>query len=77
MKVKLQLEMGDEEGDEDMEDDAVPKNKPKKSHPLYAVKHKYDQWIKQIPVIGFNSAKYDINIIKNKSGTNIEPNRPH
>ena len=64
LKVKLQLEMEDEEGDEDMEDDAVPKNKPKKSHPLYAVKHKYDQWIKQIPVIGFNSAKYDINIIK-------------
>ena len=65
LKMKLQLEMEDEDGDEEMANEETrDESKMKKSHPLHAVKLKYDQWIKQIPVIGFNSAKYDINIIK-------------
>ena len=32
----------------------------KKSHPLHTVKVKYEQWMAQIPVIEFNSGKYDI-----------------
>ena len=65
LKMKLQLEMEDEDGDEEMANEETrDESKMKKSHPLHAVKLKYDKWIKQIPVIGFNSAKYDINIIK-------------
>ena len=38
--------------------------KEKKSHPLAVLKFKYEQWMMQMPVIGFNSAKYDINMVK-------------
>ena len=39
-------------------------HREEKSHPLYKTKLKYDTWMKEIPVIGFNSGKYDINLIK-------------
>ena len=36
----------------------------KKTHPLAVLKLKYEQWMTQIPVIGFNSGKYDVNVVK-------------
>ena len=52
------IDMLDEEaGDEEQQ-------KEKKSHPLVTVKAMYDKWINEIPVIGFNSGKYDINVVK-------------
>ena len=36
----------------------------KRNHPLVKVKAKYDAWMNEIPVVGFNSGKYDVNIIK-------------
>ena len=41
-----------------------PEKKEKKSHPLAVLKFKYEQWMMQIPVVGFNSGKYDINMVK-------------
>ena len=35
-----------------------------KRHPLDRVKKKYEDWLKQMPVIGFNSGSYDLNLIK-------------
>ena len=31
---------------------------------IESVKNKFIKWIEQVPVVGFNSARYDINIIK-------------
>ena len=33
-------------------------------HPLEKVKESYESWLKQIPVLGFNSGSYDLNLIK-------------
>ena len=66
LQQKLQLEENKEDTDDDVNMDETEKygDKEKKSHPLYAVKLKYEQWMTQIPVIGFNSGKYDINMVK-------------
>lgn len=37
---------------------------PYKTHPLVALKIRYLRWIHQVPVVGFNSGKYDLNLIK-------------
>ena len=34
------------------------------SHPLVTLKERFLKWIYQVPVIGFNSGKYDLNLIK-------------
>ena len=64
----LQQKQQLEENKEDTNDDDVimdeTEDKEKKSHPLYTVKLKYEQWMTQIPMIGFNSGKYDINMVK-------------
>ena len=52
--------------DTEMIDETTEKleKKEKKSHPLAVMKFKYEQWMMQMPVIGFNSAEYDINMVK-------------
>ena len=63
--TKEQLELREDEEMMDMEAAETVKEKKKKStHPLERVKIMYDKWIQEIPVIGFNSGKYDINVIK-------------
>ena len=42
--------------DEAMDEDANDKREEKKAHPLAGLKMKYEQWMTEIPVIGFNSA---------------------
>ena len=66
LQQKQQLEDSTNEEDVDMTDETTeePEKKEKKSHPLAVLKFKYEQWMMQIPVIGFNSAKYDINMVK-------------
>ena len=66
LQQKQQLEENEENTDDDvvMDETEESGDKGKKSHPLYAVKLKYEQWMTQIPVIGFNSGKYDINMVK-------------
>ena len=66
LQQKQQLEENEENTDDDVVMDATEESgdKGKESHPLYAVKLKYEHWMTQIPVIGFNSGKYDINMVK-------------
>ena len=63
--TKQQLEGADPDIDmldEEAEDEE--QQKEKKSHPFVTVKAMYDKCINEIPVIGFNLGKYDINVIK-------------
>ena len=66
LQQKQQLEENEENTDDGvvMDETEESGDKGKKSHPLYAVKLKYEHWMTQIPVIGFNSGKYDINMVK-------------
>ena len=61
-KQQLEENKGDTSDDDVIMDET--EDKEKKSHPLYTVKLKYEQWMMQIPMIGFNSGKYDINMAK-------------
>ena len=48
-----------------MNEEVKEKEPPKKKcHPLAKVKAMYDAWMNEIPVVGFNSGKYDVNVIK-------------
>ena len=66
LQEKQQLEVSTNEEDIDMTDETAeePEKKGMKSHPLAVLKSKYDQWMTEMPVIGFNSAKYDVNMVK-------------
>ena len=46
------------------QDGELEEQRPKKTHPLLQIKLKYETWMREIPVIGFNSGKYDINMVK-------------
>ena len=62
---KLKLEGNEEEDSEEITaKEEYAKPRPKKTHPLMHLKMKYDTWMREMPVIGFNSEKYDINLIK-------------
>ncbi len=39
-------------------------NKQEQKHPLDVLKHKYEAWMAEIPTIGFNSQRYDLNLVK-------------
>ena len=60
---KEQLETLEENAME-VEDTGGEEETDKKPHPLARVKVMYEKWMKEIPVIGFNSGKYDINVTK-------------
>ena len=64
VQQKQQLELNEEDVDMTDETTEEPEKKEKKSHPLAVLKFKYEQWMMQIPVVGFNSGKYDINMVK-------------
>ena len=65
LQQKQQLEENKESPDDVIMDETEESgDKVKKSHPLAMLKCKYEQWMTQIPVIGFNSGKYDINMVK-------------
>ena len=62
-KIKLEGNV-DEDPDEIIPEEEKTKQHQKKIHPLLCLKMKYDTWMTEIPVIGFNSGNYDINLIK-------------
>ena len=67
LKEKQQLEAPTAtEEDIDMTDETTeePVKKETKAHPLAVLRLKYEQWMTEMPVIGFNSAKYDVNMVK-------------
>ena len=59
-----QLEEEEEDSSEDELDDRDPESPKMKSHPLVKIYGEMESYMSQIPVIGFNSAKYDLNLIK-------------
>ena len=64
LQAKQQLE--EVERDEEImnEEDEDEKQQKKRNHSLAKVKAMYDTWLNVIPVVGFNSGKYDVNVIK-------------
>ena len=64
-KDQMEISESDEEMmDTEAEEDTAGNEHNKKPHPLGRIKKMYDSWIQEIPVIGFNSGKYDINVVK-------------
>ena len=57
------MDSEDSSGDE-VDDDEAREEAPKKSHPLTKVYHRLENYMSQVPVLGFNSAKYDLNLVK-------------
>ena len=41
-----------------------PQPKKKKDHPLKILKDRLEDYLKELPVLGFNSGKYDLNAVK-------------
>ena len=65
IEQKLEKEEEEEEEEEDNDDDdneAPVKKKP--VPPLFKLKERLEAHLAQLPVIGFNSVKYDINTLK-------------
>ena len=56
----------EEAGDssDDKLDDGDPESPKMKSHPLMKIYGEMETYMSQVPVIGFNSAKYDLNLVK-------------
>ena len=54
----------EEDSSEDERDDIDQEVQKKKSHPLVKIYGEMETYMCQVPVIGFNSAKYDLNLIK-------------
>ena len=59
----------DEDEDEDEDEDGGgdrPQKKKKlvKKHPAAVVKERLEDFLKELPVLGFNSGKYDVTVIK-------------
>ena len=61
LEVDPQHYSQDKVTDEALEDDGVTK---KTSHPLHKIYGHMETYMSQVPVLGFNSAKYDLNLIK-------------
>ena len=58
------FEQEEQNSSEDELDDCDPEGPKKKSHPLVKIYGEMETYMSQVPVIGFNSAKYDLNLIK-------------
>ena len=45
-------------------EDNSPEPKEKKVHPLKKLRDRFQQYLQELPVLGFNSGKYDLNAVK-------------
>jgi hypothetical protein len=54
----------DEDEDEELDEELDEEEKKEKRHPLENIKEGLQRWLKELPVLGFNSSRYDINLIK-------------
>ena len=52
----------DDESDSERDDDVETDRKSR--HPLEKLREKLDEYLHELPVVGFNSGSYDINVIK-------------
>ena len=55
----------DSDGDDPTHDgDSTEGTKRRRKHPAAVVKEQLDNFLQELPVLGFNSGKYDVNVIK-------------
>ena len=59
-----EIEIKTVSGDSEDETGGSSKTSKTRKHPLELLKEKLDSYLKELPVLGFNSGKYDINAIK-------------
>ena len=45
-------------------EDHSPQTKKTKAHPLKKLRDRLEEYLKELPVLGFNSGKYDLNAVK-------------
>ena len=55
---------GEVDAEDTDEEDLDEEEKTEKKHPLENLKQALLNWLRELPVLGFNSSKYDINMIK-------------
>lgn len=60
------FDIAEEEKDDDDGDDNsdVTSDQTEKRHPLKTLYGQFEKYMSQVPVLGFNSAKYDLNLVK-------------
>ena len=54
----------DQECAYDRPEDNSPEPKKKKVHPLKKLRDRFQEYLQELPVLGFNSGKYDLNAVK-------------
>ena len=62
-KKRFEEEEAGDSSDDEL-DDGDPESPKMKSHPLMKIYGEMETYMSQVPVIGFNSAKYDLNLVK-------------
>ena len=63
--IERKQELEAPEPREDLDSSEVEEEtESQRRHPLELVKEMYEAWIQEMPVIGFNSGRYDLNVIK-------------
>ena len=64
----LDRERENQSDDEEYVDDKPEANHPesqkKKVHPLKKLRERFEEYLEELPVLGFNSGKYDLNAVK-------------
>ena len=64
MKRGIMWRANDDGDERESNDEGVEGNKKKVTNPFNTLMGQLFGWLQQLPVIGFNSGKYDINVIK-------------
>ena len=61
-KTGMMIKGMNDQGDEKPEDHS-PQTKKKKEHPLNKLRDRLEEYLKELPILGFNSGKYDPNAV--------------
>ena len=63
---QLSMEQSQNEDEETLSEaeEENDSHKGQKIHPLAQIKQLYENWLSELPLIGFNSSKFDVNLIK-------------
>ena len=64
VESEYRLEKNDDGDERESNDEGVEGDKKKVTTPFKTLMGQLFRWLQQLPVIGFNSGKYDINVIK-------------
>ena len=64
VEIEYRLEKNDDGDERESNDEGVDGDKKKVANPFKTLMGQLFGWLQQLPVIGFNSGKYDTNVIK-------------